>query len=148
TGAARVGARASVGAGSGSVGGRAAVARAAVRPTPGLDGPEVLGAPGRGGKDKSKAAKRRRRTNILTAAAAVIVIMLGAGVVGGTYFFDDVALPPPVTEDQSNVIKYADGTVLAREGDQNRTVVPEEKINKVVEHAVAAAEDQNFYNHH
>ncbi|MFC7276747.1 transglycosylase domain-containing protein [Paractinoplanes rhizophilus] len=147
TGSARVGARASVGAGTGSVGARASVARAAVRPNPGLDAPGGPGTPGNG-KDKSKAAKRRRRTNILTAAAAVVVILLGAGVVGGTYFFDDVALPPPKSEDQSNVIKYANGAVLANMGEQNRTVVPEEKINKVVEHAVAAAEDKNFYSHH
>ncbi|WP_239080231.1 transglycosylase domain-containing protein [Paractinoplanes brasiliensis] len=100
------------------------------------------------GKDKSKAAKRRRRTNILTAAAAVVVILLGAGVVGGTYFFDDVDLPPPVNEDQSNVILDSKGAVLAKLGDQNRTVVPEPKINKVVEYAVAAAEDKNFYKHH
>jgi membrane peptidoglycan carboxypeptidase len=152
-GSARVGARASVGAGAAAVGGRASVARAAVRPggAPALDAPDVLtNGPGRGGKvkDKSKAAKRRRRTNILTAAAAVIVIMLGAGVVGGTYFFDDVAVPNPVTEDQSNVILDSKGAVIAKIGDQNRTVVPEAKINKIVEHAVAGAEDKNFYTHH
>ncbi|GAA0563396.1 transglycosylase/D,D-transpeptidase PonA1 [Paractinoplanes ferrugineus] len=147
-GSARVGARASVGAGTGSVGGRASVARAAVRPgtaTPG--GPP--NAPVPGGKDKkSKAAKRRRRTNILTAAAAVVVIMLGAGVVGGTYFFDDVALPPPVTENQQNAILYSNGALIEKVGDQNRTVVPEDKISDVVEKAVAGAEDKNFYNHH
>ena len=38
--------------------------------------------------------------------------------------------------------------MLAKVGDQNRTVVPDEKINPVVEHAVAAAEDKNFYTHH
>jgi membrane peptidoglycan carboxypeptidase len=147
TGSARVGARASVGAGAGtgSVGGRASVARAAVRPgTAAAGGPPT--APS--GKDKSKAAKRRRRTNILTAAAAVVVIMLGAGVVGGTYFFDDVALPPLKTENQQNVILDSKNTVIAKVGEQNRTVVPEEKINDVVEKAVAGAEDKNFYNHH
>jgi membrane peptidoglycan carboxypeptidase len=76
------------------------------------------------------------------------VILLGAGVVGGTYFFDSVELPPPVSEDQSNTILDASGNVLAKVGEQNRTVVPEPKINKVVEHAVAAAEDKNFYTHH
>ena len=145
-GSARVGARASVG--SATVGARASVARAAVRPSPALDEPGPPGAgPGRGKKDKSKAAKRRRRTNILTAAAAVVVILLGAGVVGGTYFFDDVALPQPVPEDQANTILDSKGTVLAKLGEQNRQVVPEAKINKVVEHAVAAAEDKNFYTH-
>ena len=122
------------------VGGQPAVARAAVRPAVDLEPPE----PPLGPAGRKKAAKRRRRINILTAAAAVIIILLGAGVVAGTYFFDDVALPPPVTEDQSNVILDSKGTVLARLGTANRTVVPEEKINKVVEHAVAAAEDKNF----
>jgi membrane peptidoglycan carboxypeptidase len=162
SGSGPVGGRASVGNGSGPVGGRASVARAAVRPPgsggyggfppgdepPGTGGPGKPGAGGGKGRDKSKAAKRRRRTNILTAAAAVVVILLGAGVVGGTYFFDSVELPPPVTEDQSNVVLDANGTVLAKLGDQNRTVVPETKINLVVEHAVAAAEDKNFYTHH
>jgi membrane peptidoglycan carboxypeptidase len=147
TGSARVGARASVGAGTASVGGRASVARAAVRPGGVPGGPPTT--PPSGGKEKkSKAAKRRRRTNILTAAAAVVVIMLGAGVVGGTYFFDDVALPPPVTENQQNVILYNNNAVISKVGDQNRTVVPEDKINEIVEHAVAGAEDKNFYNHH
>jgi membrane peptidoglycan carboxypeptidase len=162
-GSARPGGRASVGSASvgsasvgAGVGGRAAVARAAVRPggggpgmPPGTGDAGALGSGGRGGKkDKSKAAKRRRRTNILTAASAVVVILLGAGVVGGTYFFDSVELPPPISEDQSNVILDSAGNVLAKVGDQNRTVVPETKINKVVEHAVAAAEDKNFYTHH
>ncbi|XVU25468.1 transglycosylase domain-containing protein [Actinoplanes sp. CA-054009] len=135
--------------GSARVGAAGASARASVRPvaSPPDEGAIGGGRSGRG-KDKSKAAKRRRRTNILTAAAAVMVILLGAGVVGGTYFFDDVDLPPPVTEDQSNVIKYSTGATIAKLGEQNRTVVPEAEINKVVEHAVAAAEDKNFYNHH
>ncbi|GAB2580448.1 hypothetical protein Aab01nite_56980 [Paractinoplanes abujensis] len=132
--------------------GRASVARAAVRPGTSGFGSDDEGSFGGGrsvkGKDKSKAAKRRRRTNILTAAAAVVVILLGAGVVGGTYFFDDVDLPPPVSEDQSNVILDSTGAVMAKLGDQNRTVVPEAKINKIVEHAVAAAEDKNYYKHH
>jgi membrane peptidoglycan carboxypeptidase len=157
-GTARPGGRASVGAGAGAgaVGGRAAVARAAVRPAPGGPGmPPGSGddgaigsGGGKRGKDKSKAAKRRRRTNILTAASAVMVILLGAGVVGGTYFFDSVSLPPPLSEEQSNVVLDSAGTVLAKLGEQNRTVVPEDKISVVVENAVAAAEDKNFYTHH
>jgi membrane peptidoglycan carboxypeptidase len=148
TGAARVGGRASVGAGTGAVGGRASVARAAVRP--GFDTPESPGGPGRLGigKDISKAAKRRRRTNILTAAAAVVVILLGAGVVGGTYFFDSVQLPQEHAEDQANVLKFSDGSALLTDGEQNRTIVPEAQINKYIKDAVIAAEDQNFRSHH
>ena len=116
------------------VGGRAAVARAAVRPARPDDEPAARRRSGGGTgnvKDRSKAAKRRRRANILTAAAAVVVILLGAGVVGGTYFFDDVQLPDPKTEDQSNVIQYTTGATLAKIGDQNRTVVPQEKHQHV-----------------
>jgi membrane peptidoglycan carboxypeptidase len=139
--------------------GRAA-ARASVTPV----SPAVAGGPAgprgphgegpshnvRGSANKilSKAAKRRRRTNILTAAAAVGVILLGGGVVAGTYFVDGVDLPPQRTESQSNVILDTNGKLLAKFGSQNRTVVPETKINKIVEHAVAAAEDKNFYHHH
>jgi len=145
----RVGGRASVGDAYGT----RAAARVPVAPIspaiggmPGGDGPGH-GTRGKAGKILSKAAKRRRRTNILTAAVAVMVILLGAGVVGGTYFFDEVEMPAPKSEDQSNVILDAKGAVLAKVGDQNRTVVPEAKINPVVEQAVAAAEDKNFYRH-
>ncbi|MGA5305283.1 transglycosylase domain-containing protein [Nucisporomicrobium flavum] len=154
---ASVGGRASAGApNAAGAGGRASVARAAVRPVSpavGGGGNIDLGDPSGNGKRGSaqkiltKAAKKRRRTNILTAAAAVLVIMLGAGVVGGTYLWDDVDLPPQKTEAQTNVILDESGNVLARLGDQNRTIVPQPKINMVVQHAVAAAEDKNFYHH-
>jgi membrane peptidoglycan carboxypeptidase len=167
-GSARVGARATVGRPGDEDGyarpgtpGRAAVARAAVRPTPGYNGMGELGGPSGGGpggggpggggrgdrNDPGKRAKRRRRTNVLTAAAAVLVILLGAGVVGGTYFFDDVDLPQPKTESQANTVLAADGSLLAKDGEQNRTVVPQQSISRLVEHAVAGAEDKNFYRH-
>jgi membrane peptidoglycan carboxypeptidase len=145
----------SVGAGTGSVGGRASVARAAVRPGSAYAEPNgrMPGGPGGGQPGKSaakilsKVAKRRRRANIFTAAAAVVVILLGAGVVGGAYFFDNVDLPPAKSENQSNTILYGNKAVMLKAGEQNLTVVPEPKINKIVEHAVAAAEDKNFYHH-
>ncbi len=42
---------------------------------------------------------------------------------------------------------YADGTELTTLGDQNRTVVPRDKISKVVKDAVVSAEDTKFYDH-
>ena len=168
-GSARVGAHAPVGRPAGEDGyarpgtsGRPVVARAAVRPTPGYNGMGELsgpagggpggGGPGGGGgrgdrNDPGRRAKRRRRTNIFTAAAAVLVILLGAGVVGGTYFFDDVALPAPKAESQANTVLAGNGALLAKIGEQNRTVVPEQNITDLVEHAVAGAEDKNFYEH-
>ncbi|RZU51035.1 membrane peptidoglycan carboxypeptidase [Krasilnikovia cinnamomea] len=150
-GSARVGAAYGPGQGTGSYGGRAAVARAAVRPSAGPDGFGDLGGGGNGlpnRKDLTKLAKRRRRANVLTAAAAVVVILLGAGVVGGTWFFDGVDLPQPKSEDQATTIRDANNKVLAKLGSQNRTVVPDKSIPVMVQRAVAAAEDKNFYDHH
>lgn len=149
-GSARVGGRAS--APVAAAPGRVSVARAAVRPvSPAVGGgagpDEPHGRRGEAQKILTKAAKRRRRTNILTAAAAVVVILLGVGVVGGTWFFDDVELPAQREEAQTNVILDSKGAVLAKLGDQNRTVVPQAKISEVVKHAVVAAEDKNFYRH-
>jgi membrane peptidoglycan carboxypeptidase len=173
-GSARVGAHAPVGRPAGEDGyarpgtpGRAVVARAAVRPTPGYNGMGELGGPAGGGpvgggpggggpggggrgdrNDPGRRAKRRRRTNILTAAAAVLVILLGAGVVGGTYFFDDVKFEAPKAGSQTTQIFYSDGkTPIANIGEQNRSVVPEPSINPVVKNAVMAAEDKNFLEH-
>ncbi|MFI1992434.1 transglycosylase domain-containing protein [Actinoplanes sp. NPDC020271] len=138
-GAASVGARASVGAAG--VGGRASV------PPPGSGGGGGGVSGGGGGKrPRSKADKKYRRANILTAAAAVLVILIGAGIVGGTYFFDDVELPTPQAEEQMNVIKNAQGQILAKEGEP-RINVPYQNISKVMSDAVAAAEDKNFYHH-
>ncbi len=136
---------------TGAYGGRAAVARAAVRPKPSYD---ELGDPrpvsgGGGGKDPAKAAKRRKRANILTAAAAVAVILLGAGVVAGTWFFDDVKLEVPKAEDQVTQILASDGKKqLATIGEQNRSLVPYQQINPIIGQAVMAAEDKNFRDHH
>jgi membrane peptidoglycan carboxypeptidase len=150
-GRAPVGGRAAVG-GAPAPGGRASVARAAVRPVSPAAGGGGLGPgdPGgkRGGAAKTlnKAAKKRRRANILTAAAAVLVILAGGGVVVGTWFFDGVDLPPPKTENQTNKIVDAKGDVLAKTG-EDLTLVPIKNVNPYVQHAVAAAEDKNFYNH-
>ncbi|MYS48841.1 penicillin-binding protein, partial [Streptomyces sp. SID6013] len=46
---------------------------------------------------------------------------------------------------QSNVYLYADGTVLARDGEVNRESVGLARISKDAQHAVLAAEDRDFY---
>ncbi|MFD4033051.1 transglycosylase domain-containing protein [Streptomyces sp. NPDC058637] len=46
---------------------------------------------------------------------------------------------------QSNVYLYADGTVIARDGEINRENVPLHRIPRTVQHAVLAAEDRDFY---
>ncbi|RSN46775.1 penicillin-binding protein, partial [Streptomyces sp. WAC 04229] len=46
---------------------------------------------------------------------------------------------------QSNVYLYADGSVLARDGEVNRESVGLARISKDAQHAVLAAEDRDFY---
>ncbi|WP_180686947.1 transglycosylase domain-containing protein [Streptomyces gossypiisoli] len=46
---------------------------------------------------------------------------------------------------QSNVYKYSDGTVLAREGEVNREVVNLAKVPKDVQRTFVAAENKTFY---
>ncbi|AGL21696.1 transglycosylase domain-containing protein [Actinoplanes sp. N902-109] len=109
-------------------------------------GPDGPGKRGGAAKILNKAAKKRRRANIITAAAAVLVILAGGGVVAGTWFFDGVDLPAPKTENQTNKILDAKGQVLAKTG-EDLTLVPIKNVNLYVQHAVAAAEDKNFYTH-
>ncbi|SDY18843.1 Membrane carboxypeptidase (penicillin-binding protein) [Micromonospora pattaloongensis] len=155
-----------VGGASGS--GRAAVARASVRPVsgagpragggagggpngPGGRGPGGGGGGGRGGGKgdpaDAKKAKKRKRINLIIAAFAVLVMLLGSGVVAFTWFADTVKTPTDFGEPMATTIMYNNGQQLAKLGEQNRTIVPADKINPDVKHAVMAAEDKNFEQH-
>ncbi|WP_167492905.1 transglycosylase domain-containing protein, partial [Micromonospora ureilytica] len=150
--------RASVG--SASVGGRAAVARASVSPVSGgpggpggPNGPGGPGGPGRGGRgpgDSGAAAraKKRKRMNLLIAGFAVFIMLAGIGVVGFTYYSTSVVLPDEITPPQATTLYAFDNkTIIAKVGDQNRTLVTIDQIPEYVQNAVAAAEDRNFYRH-
>ncbi|MEV1286754.1 transglycosylase domain-containing protein [Micromonospora sp. NPDC049679] len=161
-GAARVGAAGSSG--------RAAVARASVRPVspggPGAGGGAGGGPNGPGGKGPGggrggndgrgggkgdpadlRKAKKRKRMNLIIAAFAVVIMVMGVGVVGFTWFSTTVKTPTDFAEPIPTTIMYSNGKQLAKLGQQNRTIVPWEKINPDVRHAVMAAEDKNFENH-
>ncbi|MEU5563130.1 transglycosylase domain-containing protein [Micromonospora musae] len=154
-GAAAVGAasagRASVG--SASVGGRASVARASV--PPGAGGPGGPGGPtgprrSRGAGDSAAAAraKKRKRMNIIIAGFAVLIMLAGIGVVGFTYYSTNVVLPEALNPPQATTLYAADNkTIIAKVGQENRTLVTIDQIPKYVQDAVAAAEDRNFYRH-
>ncbi|HEX5543736.1 MAG TPA: transglycosylase domain-containing protein, partial [Micromonospora sp.] len=145
---------ASVG-GAGAVSGRATVARAAVRPgSGGGSGPGGPSGPGRRAsrsKDDPEArrrAKRRKRINWLIASFAVFIMLSGAGVVGGTYYATTVPLPKDLPLPLASTVYYANGkTQLAKLGEFNRSFVKIDQIPEHVQHAVAAAEDRNFYEH-
>ncbi|MEV4540108.1 transglycosylase domain-containing protein [Micromonospora echinaurantiaca] len=156
-GAAAVGAasagRARVG-GSAAVGGRASVARASVSPVSGgPGGPGGPTGPGRGARgagDPAAAARarKRKRMNMLIAGFAVFIMLAGLGVVGFTYYSTNVVLPEDTDPPQATTIyAYDNKTIIAKLGEENRTLVTIDQIPQHVQDAVAAAEDRNFYKH-
>ncbi|TMM40161.1 MAG: penicillin-binding protein [Actinobacteria bacterium] len=114
---------------------------------PGGDGPggPAGGGPGR----KGPRSKKARRRNIILASLAVFIMLAGGAVVGGGYYFDSVKLPNDIPLPQSSVITYADGkTPMAKLGDTNRTILPDNQIPDILKKAVVATEDQTFYTNH
>ncbi|WP_091100592.1 transglycosylase domain-containing protein [Micromonospora citrea] len=146
--------RASVGSAAvGGASGRAS-ARASVSPVSGgpggPGGPTGPGRRGRGAGDPANAAraKKRKRINMLIASFAVFIMLAGLGVVGFTYYSTNVTLPDEVPLPLSTTILASDKkTQVARLGNENRTFVTIKDIPEYVQHAVAAAEDRNFYKH-
>jgi membrane peptidoglycan carboxypeptidase len=61
------------------------------------------------------------------------------------YMFTDVRRPEDIPLQQIATIEYADGSVMARVGTQNRTIVKLKQVPDTVRWAVLAAEDRGFY---
>ncbi|WP_432055154.1 transglycosylase domain-containing protein [Streptomyces sp. bgisy022] len=81
-------------------------------------------------------------------------IVLGTCLVGGlllvgAFFlgYHLVKIPPAnaLATKQANVYLYADGSVIARDGEVNRENVTLDRVSKDARHAVLAAEDRDFY---
>ncbi|GAA4821819.1 transglycosylase domain-containing protein [Streptomyces ziwulingensis] len=124
--------------------------------TGGTEGTEgAQGAAGAEGAEGAKGGKSKRppRTGLrrlvptwrFTLGAVVIVALL---VVGGFFLgYSLVKIPAAnaLALKQANVYLYADGTVLARDGEVNREKVDLAGISEEAQHAVLAAEDREFY---
>ncbi|MEU1966835.1 transglycosylase domain-containing protein [Micromonospora sediminicola] len=151
-GAASVGGAGRASVGAASIGGRAPVSGFSgggpVGPG-GPGGPNGPGRSGRGGRGGDPAqAKKRRRINILIAGFAVFIMLAGIGVVSFTWYSQGVPLPQDTIPPLSTTIYDSSGkSPIARIGDQNRQLVTIDQIPEHVQHAVAAAEDRNFYRH-
>ncbi|WP_244200431.1 transglycosylase domain-containing protein [Micromonospora arborensis] len=86
--------------------------------------------------------------NLLIAGVAVFIMLAGIGVVGFTYYSTNVVMPNELPLPLSTTVYAKDGkTQLAKLGSENRTFVTINQIPEHVQHAVAAAEDRNFYRH-
>ncbi|MGV9287796.1 transglycosylase domain-containing protein [Streptomyces sp. NPDC003719] len=106
------------------------------------------------GTAKAKKPKRPKRTGWrrliptwrMTLGAFVVGVLL---VIGGFFLgYSLVQIPSSanaLATQQSNVYLYADGSVLARDGEINRESVALSRISKDAQHAVLAAEDRDFY---
>ncbi|MCK9930794.1 penicillin-binding protein, partial [Frankia sp. Mgl5] len=89
-----------------------------------------------------------RRLVLIGMTSGAFLFVAGIAVI---YAATRVPLPEEVKTDQTSIISWAGadgkpGGELARIGDVNRTDVPLSQVSKDVQHAVLAAENENFYN--
>ncbi|KAF3465645.1 transglycosylase domain-containing protein [Streptomyces sp. Tu 3180] len=111
--------------------------------------PQAADAPqrpaGGGGKDR----RTGRRRLIPTRRMVLGTLLVGALLVVGGFVLGYTLVQIPSANalalQQANVYLYADGTVLARDGEVNRENVSLDRISKDAQHAVLAAEDRDFY---
>ncbi|MEU6351754.1 transglycosylase domain-containing protein [Streptomyces sp. NPDC047072] len=71
--------------------------------------------------------------------------LLGIGAFVVLYMMIGVPKGNAAAEQQSNIYKYSDGSVMAREGDTNREIVDLSEVPKEVQHTFVAAENKTFY---
>jgi membrane peptidoglycan carboxypeptidase len=96
-------------------------------------------------RDPKKATTARRR-NILIAAFAVFIMLTGGGMAAATFYVDGTPTPDELTLPEATTVYYADGkTVMARLGQENRTIIDEKNMNDAIKNAIVAAEDQTFW---
>ncbi|MGA5035812.1 transglycosylase domain-containing protein [Streptomyces capoamus] len=69
------------------------------------------------------------------------------GILGfiGLYLYVDVPQGNAAAQQQSNVYKFSDGTILARNGKVNREIVDLSKVPRKVQLTFVAAENKSFY---
>ncbi|CAM5319426.1 MULTISPECIES: transglycosylase domain-containing protein [Streptomyces] len=69
------------------------------------------------------------------------------GILGfiGLYLYVDIPQGNAAAQQQSNVYKFSDGTILARKGEVNREIVDLSKVPRKVQLTFVAAENKSFY---
>ncbi|MFB8249689.1 transglycosylase domain-containing protein [Streptomyces sp. NPDC055952] len=105
------------------------------------------------GAPEGQAAGKRKRTGwrrlIPTWRMTLGAFLVTALLLVGAFFlgYSLVKIPPAnaLATQQANVYLYADGSVIARDGEVNRENVTLAQISKDAQHAILAAEDRDFY---
>ncbi|MEU5169041.1 transglycosylase domain-containing protein [Streptomyces mutomycini] len=104
-------------------------------------------------KGRTKRPKRPKRTGwrralptwrMVLGGVLLLALLLVGGFIAGYQLVGIPAANASATA-QSNVYLYEDGTVIARDGEINRENVPLRRIPRIIQHAVLAAEDRDFY---
>ncbi|MDG9721686.1 transglycosylase domain-containing protein [Streptomyces sp. DH41] len=113
--------------------------------------PDAPDKPDQAGEPKK--AKRTKRTGwrrliptwriVLSTCVIGVLLLIGGFFLG--YSLVHIPAANALATKQSNVYLYADGSVLARDGEVNRESVALARISKDAQHAVLAAEDRDFY---
>ncbi|ELS56175.1 putative Penicillin-binding protein [Streptomyces viridochromogenes Tue57] len=101
---------------------------------------------GRGGDGKGRIRRLFTWKKIL--GTFLGVCLLGIGSFIALYLYVDVPdnnAAAQAAQRQSNVYKYSDGAVLARDGEVNREIVDLSKVPKKVRYTFVAAENKSFY---
>ncbi|WP_199832284.1 transglycosylase domain-containing protein [Streptomyces pactum] len=102
---------------------------------------------GKAGKPKRPRTGWRRLVPtwriVLSTCLIGVLLLIGGFFLG--YHLVQIPAANALATKQSNVYLYADGGVLARDGEVNRESVGLARISKDAQHAVLAAEDRDFY---
>ncbi|MFF7949713.1 transglycosylase domain-containing protein [Streptomyces griseorubiginosus] len=114
-----------------ATGGRAAARKAAAR--------------GKKGAKNGKSGIRRLFTWKKMLGTFFALCLLGIGAFVVMYLMIDIPKGNPKALEQSNIYKYSNGAVMAREGDTNRENVDLSEVPKPVQHTFVAAENKTFY---
>ncbi|MEV5430092.1 transglycosylase domain-containing protein [Streptomyces sp. NPDC052701] len=126
-----------------SAGRRAAPRRSSGTPSAGAGGGRAAArrAAGRDGKSGIRALFTWKK--IIGTFLGLCLLGMGAFVV--LYMVIDIPEGNADAKRQSNIYKYADGTVMARDGKVNREVVDLSRVPKDVRYTFVAAENKTFY---
>jgi membrane peptidoglycan carboxypeptidase len=108
------------------------------------------GSPTRSGRSNGRTNGRSTRRKWLTRAGwtALVLFLLGVAGFGIAYAMIDIPEPNEIATAQASIVYYSDGkTEMARLSDPegNRESVPLDQIDESMQHAILAAEDQEFY---